>query len=99
MKGDVYTWRIEAMYDDETSGRGVKTGMQSVTYSGKISPAFFDADSTLTITDKENGDYVPSDFKSFLLKYGAQLMAQALDDLNAVMNGYGVYDLGFKQFK
>ena len=95
--GDTYTWRIETLYDGETYGVGGKTGMQTLTYSGKLSPAFFDADSSLTIEKKSTYDYIPPDFKNLLLDCGAILMAQALDDLNALMDNYSVRDLGFKK--
>ena len=97
--GDVYTWRIEATYDG-TKFSG-KSGTQDLTYSGTIIPNTFDGESRLTIAEKECSASVSTKFQDTLLTIGAQLMAQALDDLNTIMrfeSDYGVRDLGFKQF-
>jgi hypothetical protein len=101
IQGDTYTWRIEAAYDGQTFGSGAKKGMQELTYSGNISPATFNDNSRLRIEKQEYSDPVPQDFQELLLKYGAQMMAQALDDLNTLMlleSDYSVRDLGFIRF-
>ena len=102
MQEDVYTWRIEATYDDMEYGSGTKKGMQHLTYSGTIIPSTFHEKSRLTITEKEYSTPLPMKVDDMLLnEFGPLLMAQALDDLNAIMrleSSYGVRDLGFKQF-
>ena len=76
--------------------------MQHLTYSGTIIPSTFHEKSRLTITEKEYSTPVPMKVDDMLLnEFGPLLMAQALDDLNAIMrleSSYGVRDLGFKQF-
>lgn len=99
--GNTYSWHIEAKYDGERYGGGAKAGMQNTTYSGNLSPSLFDANSTLIITEEETSVPVSKDFQRFLLKYGSQLIAQALNDLNVVMkqnSTYSVSDLGFTRF-